>query len=132
MSILKTKSFAKAAKAEQLTDKAIRAAVDEVQRGLIDAKLGGNLVKKRVAVGGKGKSGGLRTILVYRESAENVFCIYVFAKNERDNITAKELKALKQLGKTLLNLTAEEIKKAIKADELQEIIDDGEEDDKER
>lgn len=129
MPIFKTKSFAKAAQAERLTDKAICKAVDEVQRGLIDAKLGGDLVKKRVAVGSKGKSGGLRTILVYRASAENVFCIYVFAKNERDNITAKELRALKQLGKTLLNLTAEEIKKAIKADELQEVIS-GEEDDK--
>lgn len=132
MRILRTKSFAKDAKAEQLTDKALWAAVDEVQRGLIDAKLGGNLVKKRVAVGSKGKSGGLRSILVYRASAENVFCIYVFAKNERDNIDAKELKALKHLGKTLLDLTAEEIKKALKADELQEVVEDGEEDDKEQ
>lgn len=130
MPIFKTKSFAKAAQAERLTDKAICSAVDEVRRGLIDAKLGGDLVKKRVAVGSKGKSGGLRTILVYRASADNVFCIYVFAKNERDNITAKELKALKQLGKTLLNLTAEEIKKAIKAEELQEAISYGEEVDK--
>ncbi|MBS1993502.1 MAG: type II toxin-antitoxin system RelE/ParE family toxin [Cyanobacteria bacterium SZAS LIN-3] len=48
-----------------------------------DANLGGNLVKKRVAVGGRGKSAGLRTILVYKASAENVLCIYVFAKSER-------------------------------------------------
>lgn len=36
---------------------------DEMERGLIDADLGGHVVKKRVAIGGRGKSGGVRTLL---------------------------------------------------------------------
>jgi hypothetical protein len=112
-----------------LTDKALKKAVKEVQQGLIDANLGGNLVKKRVAVGSKGKSGGLRTILVYKASAENVFCIYVFAKNDRGNIDSKELQALKLLGQTLLKMTNKEIEKAITKAELEEVIQDGDEDD---
>jgi hypothetical protein len=64
MSIIKTRAFAKDAKAEGLTDEALIRAIQEVRRGLVDADLGGSLVKKRIATGNRGKSGELRTILV--------------------------------------------------------------------
>jgi len=37
--------------------------VVEIQKGLIDARLGGGLIKKRVARSGHGKRGGYRVIL---------------------------------------------------------------------
>ena len=80
MRILKTKSFAKDAKSQGLNDLALIKAIKEVQAGLVDADLGGSLVKKRIAVGSKGKSGGLRAILVYEASAENIFCLHVLQK----------------------------------------------------
>jgi hypothetical protein len=43
----------------------LRTAVYEIERGLIDDDLGGHVMKKRVAVGGRGKRGGVRTLLAY-------------------------------------------------------------------
>lgn len=103
MRIFKTKPFSKDAKSEGLTDTAINEAIKEVQKGLVDAYLGGDLIKKRIGIGNKGKRGGVRTILVYKASATNIFCVHVFAKNDKDEITPKEREALKQLGKTLMN-----------------------------
>lgn len=52
--VLKTKHFARWMKKIELTDESLCSAVDEMQQGLIDADLGGNLYKKR---------GGARTLL---------------------------------------------------------------------
>ncbi len=122
MRIFKTKFFAKIAKLEGLSDKALTKAIDEVRKGLIDAALGGNLVKKRIAVGSKGKSGGLRSILVYKASITRVFCVYLFPKNETDNISQKQLDELKLLGKTLFRMTETELTRALENRVLQEVI----------
>jgi hypothetical protein len=61
-----------------------------MERGLVDADLGGHVFKKRVAVPGKGKSGGARTLLVYRAGTK-AFFVYGFAKNTRANIKENEL-----------------------------------------
>ncbi len=84
------------------------------------------MVKKRVALPGRGKRGGARTLLAFKQ-CEKAFFVYGFAKNERANISAKELKALKLLAKELLNYPAASLTTAIKAGELIEIEvnDDG-------
>jgi len=115
----KTRGFAKGAKAEGLSDVALVGGISEVRDGLIDARLGGNLVKKRIAIGGTGKRGGLRSILVYTGPTGNVFCVYVFAKRETDNISANQLKELKLLAKVLLGWKDKEIDKAIKTGVLE-------------
>ncbi len=74
-----------------------------MERGLIDANLGGGLVKKRVALPGRGKSGSTRT-LVATNQVDRWFFIFGFEKNDRDNISAKEIKALKALAADLLRL----------------------------
>ena len=65
-----------------------------MERGLIDADLGGHVMKKRIAVGGRGKSGGARTLLAYK-SGDKAFFVYGFAKNALANVSADELRALK-------------------------------------
>lgn len=122
MRILKTKSFAQIAELQGLTDTALKAALSEVEAGLMGNALGGNLYKKRIAIGTKGKSGGLRTILVFRDAKDKIFCIYVFAKNEKQNIEDKELRALKKYGVTLLALGDAEIKKALENNLLVEVM----------
>ena len=107
-----------------MTDKALIEAVKEVRMGLVDAELGGNLVKKRIGVRSRGKSGGLRTILVYKASAVNIFCLYVFAKKNADNISKKELQEFKLLANTLLDMKVQEINKALKTGALQEVMED--------
>ena len=65
------------------------------------------LYKKRIAFGGKGKSGGLRTIIALRQE-DKMFFVYGFAKNKLENITLKEIAALKKsvVGKALDTLSA--------------------------
>ncbi len=124
MRILKNKTFSKWAVKEGVGDDALRAAVDEMQRGLIDADLGGHVVKKRVAVGGRGKSGGVRTLLAYR-LGDKAFFVFGFAKNVRANISVDELKALKRLAKELLSYSDKALTEAIKNGALIEVEDNG-------
>ena len=124
MRLFKSKWFQKWAASERLDDGALLAAAEEMENGLIDARLGGHVVKKRVALPGRGKRGGSRTLVVYRQ-ADKAFFVYGFAKNERANISDKELKALKLLATELLGYTKPALTKAIKAGELIEVYEDG-------
>src|SRR3546814_18686209 len=92
--VLKNRPFARWAKSEKLTDKALCAAVREIESGLIDARLGGFLLKKRVAKAHKGKSGGLRTIVAHRQGSRLLF-LFGFAKRDRED-TQKERRGGKE------------------------------------
>jgi len=124
MRIFKNKAFNKWAEKEGLIDDALRTAVDEMERGLIDADLGGHVMKKRVAVGGRGKRGGVRTLLAYK-SGDRAFFVYGFAKNVRANVSKDELKALKHLAKELLSYSDKALTKAIQHGALVEVEDNG-------
>jgi hypothetical protein len=123
MRVFKSKWFQKWATGEGLDDEALLAAVEEMESGLIDARLGGHVAKKRVALPGRGKRGGSRTLVVYQQ-AEKAFFVYGFAKNEQANISAKQLKALKLLATQLLGYTNPALTKAINAGELIEVSED--------
>jgi hypothetical protein len=114
MRIYKSKWFNKWADKEGLKDKALIDAVKEMEDGLIDADLGGNVYKKRAAIEGQGKSGGLRTILAFKV-CDQAFFMFGFSKNAQDNINTKELKTLKRLAKELLGYNAPQLKKAVNA-----------------
>jgi hypothetical protein len=120
--IFKNPVFERWQKHTEVTDDALRLAVDEMQRGLIDAKLGGGVVKKRVARPEAGKRGGYRTLLA-TNLYDKWFFLYGFAKNERDNIEERELRALKLLAKQYLTMTTEAIQTAMHARQLKEITD---------
>ena len=120
MQAFKIRAFAKWASSEGLCDDALVLAVIEMEKGLIDAKLGGQVVKKRVALPGRGKRGSTRTLVAFRQG-NKAFFIYGFAKNERANISDKELRSLKMLAKELMSYTAAALTKAMKAGELTRI-----------
>jgi hypothetical protein len=120
MRVFVTKSFARFARKEGVDDVALRDVIHAIDRGMIDAELGGFLFKQRVARTGRGKSGGYRVILVYRIGARAVF-LFGFAKNERDNISKEELAALKHLGSYILKLDNGALAKALKSGELTEV-----------
>jgi hypothetical protein len=126
MQAFKTKVFAKWARSEGVGDEALATAVVEMERGLIDARLGGQVVKKRVALPGRGKRGSTRTLVAFKKG-DKAFFIYGFAKNERANVTDKELRALRLLAKELLNYATAALDNATQAGELIEIQvnDDG-------
>lgn len=94
-----------------------------MEHGLIDANLGSHLFKKRIAVEGRGKSGGIRTLVAFKVK-DKAFFIYGFAKNQRENIDDKELQALKLWASQLLAHDDTALLKAIQCNELQEVNDE--------
>lgn len=121
--VFKTRAFANQTKKVGLPDASLCAAVAEIESGLLDADLGGGLVKKRVALPGRGKSGGARTLIATNQGSRWFF-VYGFAKNERSNISTVELEALKYLSGELLKLTGAELNRLIDCAELLEICND--------
>ena len=115
--ILVTKTFARWMRKSNVTEADIVAAAQEMVQGLIDANLGGHLVKKRVALRGRGKSAGARTIVATKFEQRWVF-LFGFEKNERSNIDASELKVLQELAVSLLDLDQQAIAVAITAGQL--------------
>jgi hypothetical protein len=109
-----------------MTDGILWAAVLEMTQGLIDADLGGHVVKKRVALPGQGKRGAARTI-VATKLAEHWFFIYGFRKSERANIDKDELRALQEVAKELLGLDDRQLDIALQAGEIVEVRDGDEE-----
>ena len=107
----------------QISDEALCAAVMEMEAGLIDADLGGNVLKKRVRLPGHGKRGGARTIVATKR-AGRWFFVYGFAKNVRANISSQELEALRLLAGDLLSLNMRQLDALLKAGALKEICND--------
>ncbi len=125
MTVLMTKTFARFARKAGLTDVSLAKAAVEVAAGEFDADLGGHVYKQRVARAGGGKSGGFRTIILFKVGGHSFFA-HGFAKNEKANVTAKELKALKKLAEVLLDLSDGDIDKGIAAGEFVKVEDDDE------
>jgi hypothetical protein len=94
----------------------------EMAAGLVDADLGGHVFKKRVALRGVGKRGGVRIIVATR-LAGHWFLLFGFAKNERSDIDKDELKALQEIAKELLSFDDRRVAIALEAGELVEVID---------
>ena len=107
----------------ELTDSALCAAVDEMLQGLIDADLGGGIVKKRIGLAGRGKRGGART-LIATNRGNRWFFVYGFEKNDRTNIADDELEALQDIAKQLLARSGQQLDDAVQDGSLQEICND--------
>lgn len=118
--VARTRTFTRWMRKAGVTDIALRRAVSEMAQGLIDADLGGNLLKKRVALPGRGKRGGARTIVATRRAARWIF-LYGFEKNERSNIDSDELKVLQEIAEDLLGWDEQQLRAATAAGELVEI-----------
>ncbi len=91
--VFKTKWFARFARRERITDERLREAIDRAERGLVEADLGGGLIKQRVARERQGRSGGYRMLVAYRARGRAVF-LYGFAKNEQENVGSDELDSI--------------------------------------
>lgn len=120
MRIFKTKWFNKWAKKERLTDIALCNAINEMQSGLMEAKLSDFIYKKRIALPGHGKRSSMRTILAFKIE-EKAFFMFGFSKNEMANVSDIELRQLKILAKKLLSYSNTELRAALKVKELIEV-----------
>ena len=120
MRVFKTRVFDRWAGKAGITDTALLKAVTDIERGLIDADLGGNLFKQRVALPGQGKSGSTRTLLATR-FAGTLYFLFGFEKKDRANITQRELVIYQSLANTLVVLDNDQIETALKAKQLMEV-----------
>jgi hypothetical protein len=120
LKVLLDVEFDKWAQKAGVTDEAIRKAANEIERGLVDARLGGFLVKKRIPGENIGKRGGYRIIVAYREGNRIVF-LYGFAKKEADNISTKERRVLVKLGDVYMAYSSTEIIKMVDQHLLREV-----------
>lgn len=121
--VFKARYFARWMRKTELTNRALCEAVAEMAQGLIDADLGGGVVKKRVALPGRGKSGGART-LVATNKGNRWFFVFGFEKNDRANISDQELEALQDLAQDLLARTGAQLDLAVQENALEEICHD--------
>src|SRR3989304_6090083 len=119
--ICKTRDFARWARKSGLPDSLLIMAVHEIQRGLLEADLGGGIVKKRIALPGRGKRGSTRTLLATNRDDRWFFVFGFEKKNERVNISENELESLKKLAKDLLGLTVAQIAVSLKEGSLVEV-----------
>jgi hypothetical protein len=123
--VFKTRWFARYARREQIADGRLREAIERAERGLIDADLGGGVIRLRVARPGQGRSGGCRMLIAYR-AGDRAVLLYGFAKHERENIDPDELLTLREIGAAWLAADARRIAEALEEEVLQEVIHDEE------
>jgi hypothetical protein len=117
--IFKTKTLARFTRQHGIDDNSLVDAVERAVRGLIDADLGGQIIKQRVARPGQGKRGGFRMIIGIR--SDRAVFLFAFAKNERDNIEQAELMTLREIVASFLNADDKTIAQALKDGTLIEV-----------
>lgn len=120
MRVFKTKWFVRYMRRSGVSDDMLIEAVERAERGIIDADLGGDVIKQRVARRGQGRSGCYRMLIAFRSRARTVF-IYAFAKNERDNIDGEELVTLQELAAEWLTMGDAQIEKALADKRIEEV-----------
>jgi hypothetical protein len=98
----------------------LRDAVARAEKGQMDAYLGGDVIKQRIARPGQGKSGGCWTIIYFRRG-ERAFFEYGFAKSNRSNITNSELDQFKEAAKFVLAMTEKQLAELLKQGEFVEV-----------
>ena len=108
MQLFKSRWFQRFARKEGITDIGLREAVVRAEKGQIDADLGGEVIKQRIARPGQGKSKGYRTIILFRRG-HRAFFVYGFSKSQRANINDDEEAQFKEAAKHVLALTEKQL-----------------------
>ncbi|MCG8508312.1 MAG: type II toxin-antitoxin system RelE/ParE family toxin [Rhodospirillales bacterium] len=123
MRVFKTKPFARFADREGISDSALADAVQRAEAGRIDADLGGGVIKQRLPRKGQGRSGGFRSLILFRRGDKAIFA-YGFAKSGRDNIRRDELEAFRRLADEMLALDDRALANAMRNGTITEVAYD--------
>ncbi len=118
--------FGRFARRERLPPSALWDAVERAGKGVIDADLGGGVIKQRVARAGGGRSGGYRCIVLFRRK-EKAFFVYGFAKSDLDNIRPDEASQFRKMAKHVLALSDAQIQMLIANGQFEEVVGDDQE-----
>ena len=116
MQVYETKKFKKWAAKNKIAGEKLLNVVSEIDSGLGIVNLGGDLYKARIAKN-KGKSGGYRTIIIYKKGFRSLF-IHGYGKNDKPDISDAEKLFYKNYARDFLNYTKEGIEKMLKEGEI--------------
>ncbi len=116
---LKNKQFDRDLKDSSLDDEDMKVVLDDVFEGRA-IPLGSKMYKIRGAMEGRGKSGRFRSIFFWKREEFIVFCL-LFAKNEQDDLSSDERRALKVWSNEYDGLTEDELRKAVENKSFTEI-----------
>jgi len=112
----KNKWLTKASEKASITDKELCDAIKEVWDGKCD-NLGGGVFKKRL-------DENRQRAIILGKGEKRWFYVYLFHKNNRDNITPKELVEFRKLADWFDESTDKKIKAMLEAKKLEEICHD--------
>ena len=126
MRVFKNAWFVRFARKEGISNQSLLAAVTRAESGSIDADLGAGIIKQRIARRGAGKSGGYRSLVIYRKG-DKAFFVYGFPKNVQDNIRDDEQEQFKRAAKLTLALTDEQLRLLIERGQFEEIFNHAQE-----
>jgi hypothetical protein len=118
--IFKSKWFNRYARKEDIDDAKLCESIQDADNGNIYADLGGGVIKQKISRLNEGKSGGYRTIILYRKKDIAVF-MFGFAKSDEDNIGKEEVRVYKTLAIQVLGMTVPELEKQVKAGNFIEV-----------
>jgi hypothetical protein len=126
--VFKTRWFVRFARNERIADRTLCEAVERAESGLIDAHLGRGVIKQRVARWGQGRSGGFRTIIIYRSEQRAIF-VFGFAKSSMADLEPDEFDGYRKLASVYLAKSEKEMDAYVAEGALSEIEADKEEND---
>lgn len=112
--------MARFARKSDVADALLIEAVVRAEQGLVDANLGGGVIKQRVGREGQGRSGGYRTLIAFRSGNRAIF-VFAFAKNDRGNIPPSQLQELRRFAVELLSMDESRIAIALAAGDIEEV-----------
>jgi hypothetical protein len=118
--VFKNPWFAKFARKERIADHVLHEAVLRAEQGLIDADLGGGVIKQRLARQGQGRSGGYRSLVLFKSGSRAIF-VSGFAKSARSNISAADEQGLKSAADIMLALTEANMDELVRKNEIVEV-----------
>jgi len=99
--------------------------IARAEKGQIDADLGGDVIKQRIARPGQGKSKGYRNIILFRRGTfsggTRAFLVYGFAKSQRANIDDDEEEQFKEAAKHVLALTEKQLAELLERGDFMEV-----------
>lgn len=124
MRVFKNAWFGRFARKRKISEEVLWDAVDRAEKGLVDADLGGGVIKQRIARPGEGKSKGYRSIVLYRKG-DKAFFVYGFPKSDLGNIRGDEEEQFKKAAKLILALSDDQIRQLIENGQFEEVKKDG-------
>jgi len=122
--VFKNAWFGRFARKENISAQVLWDAVDRADKGLVDADLGGGVIKQRIARPGESKSKGYRSIVLYRKG-DNAFFVYGFPKSDLGNIRDDEQEQFKKAAKSIFALSDEQIRQLIENGQFEEVNKNG-------